>query len=152
MFDLNTSIHIVGHVLIEVCVEYFPAWWHSIYATSLIVSMFMRFQLSWFDSIVCQIYSTFMEILIDCISSSWRFWSVICWTWRWPNMSHFLYHAYSWPLYSYVSETSICICSHRQGLIIVLYWWMAGSPTWFFITLLLGWILQCILSIMYSDN
>ena len=54
---------------------------------------------------------------------------------------HFVYHAYSWPLYSYVSGTTICICSHMQRLIIVLYWWMAGSYTYFFITPLLGLIL-----------
>ena len=46
MFDLNTSIRIVGHVLIVVCVEYLPSWWHSMYATSLIVPVFMRYQLS----------------------------------------------------------------------------------------------------------
>ena len=46
MFDLDTSIHIVGHVLIAVCVEDLPDWWHLLYATSLIVLVFMRFQLS----------------------------------------------------------------------------------------------------------
>ena len=49
------------------------AWWHSTYATSLIIPVFMRFHLSWFDSIVCHIYSASMEILIHCISSSWIF-------------------------------------------------------------------------------
>ena len=46
MFNLNTSIHIVGHVLIVVCVEELLDWRHIIYATSLIVPVFMRFQLS----------------------------------------------------------------------------------------------------------
>ena len=46
MFDLNTSIHIVGHVLVVVCVEDLPYWWHPIYATPLIVPVFMRFHLS----------------------------------------------------------------------------------------------------------
>ena len=46
MFDLDTSIHIVGHVLVAVCVEDFPDWWQLLYATSLIVPVFMRFQLS----------------------------------------------------------------------------------------------------------
>ena len=46
MFDLDISIHIVGHVLVAVCVEYFLDWWHLLYATSLIMPMFMRFQLS----------------------------------------------------------------------------------------------------------
>ena len=47
MFDLDTSIHIVGHVLVVVCVEDLPDWWHLLYATSLIMPVFMRFQLSW---------------------------------------------------------------------------------------------------------
>ena len=42
MFDLDTSIHIVGLVLVAVCVEDLPDWWHLIYATSLIVTVFMR--------------------------------------------------------------------------------------------------------------
>ena len=68
MFDLDTSIRIVGHVLVSIHVEHLLAWWHSIYATSLIVLVFMRFQLSWFDSSVYQISSATMEILIHCIS------------------------------------------------------------------------------------
>ena len=54
-------------------------------------------------------------------------------------MSQFVYHAYSWPLYSYVSGTAICICNHVQSFIIVVYYWMASSSTWFFITPLLEW-------------
>ena len=46
MFDLETSIHIVEHVLVVVCVEDLQDWWHLLYATSLIVLVFMRFQLS----------------------------------------------------------------------------------------------------------
>ena len=46
MFDLDTSIHIVGHVLVVVCVEDLPDQWYLLYATSLIVLVFMRFQLS----------------------------------------------------------------------------------------------------------
>ena len=70
MFDLDTSIHIVGHVLIVVCVEDLPAWWHLLYATSLIVPVFMRFQLSWLDTRICHIFPAIMEILIYCISSA----------------------------------------------------------------------------------
>ena len=63
-------------------------WWHFIYATSLIMPVCMRFQLSWLDSSVCLIFPATMEILIHyisldfmdimvlCISSSWRFWSM----------------------------------------------------------------------------
>ena len=43
MFNLETYIHIVGLVLVAVCVEYLPDWWHLLYATSLIVLVFMRF-------------------------------------------------------------------------------------------------------------
>ena len=46
MLNLNTSIHIVVHVIVVDCVEYLPDWWHVIYAISLIVPVFMRFQLS----------------------------------------------------------------------------------------------------------
>ena len=53
-------------------------------------------------------YIFIMEILIY----------VYC-TWLWPHMWH-MYHAYSWPLYSYVSGTAICICSYVQSCIIVL--------------------------------
>ena len=37
MFNLNTFIRIAGHVLIAVCVEDLPNWWHLLYASSLIV-------------------------------------------------------------------------------------------------------------------
>ena len=46
MLDLKTSIHIVGHVLVAICVEDLPDLWHLLYATSLIVPVLMRFQLS----------------------------------------------------------------------------------------------------------
>ena len=52
---------------------------------------------------------------------------------------HILYHAYLWPLYYYVFRTAVGICSHMERSIVVLYCWMAGSSTWFFITPLLGW-------------
>ena len=70
MFDLGTSIHIVGHVLVAVYVEDLPDWWHLLYSTSLIMPVFMRFQLSWLDSNICQTFPAIMEILIHCTSSS----------------------------------------------------------------------------------
>ena len=98
MFNLDTSIHIVGHVLIEICVEDLPYWWHLIYATSLIVPVFMRFWLSWLDSSRCQIFPAIMEILIHCISSIFTdifimeiLIYVYC-TWRWPHMSYCIMH------------------------------------------------------------
>ena len=41
------------------------------------------------------------------------------------HLCDILYHAYSWPLYSYVSETAICICR-----VVPLYYadWVAGLP------------------------
>ena len=102
--------------------------------------MFMGFQLSWLDSTVCQISSAIMEILIHCISSnlmeimilciysSWIFWSIYIVRGN-DHTCHILYHAYSWPLYSYVYRTSISTCSYMQSLIIVLYYWMDGSSS-----------------------
>ena len=131
MFDLDTSIRIVGHVLVAVCVEDFPYWWHLLYATSLIVPVLMRFQLSWLDTSICQIFlaimdilihyisSDIMEIMVLCISSSWRFWSMYIVRGD-DHLCDILYHAYSWPLYSYVSGTAICICSYMQSCIIPL--------------------------------
>ena len=43
MFDLETSIHIGVHALVSDCVEDLWDWWHFIYATSLIMPVFMRF-------------------------------------------------------------------------------------------------------------
>ena len=47
--------------------------------------------------LVCyHISSAIMEILF-----------IVYYMWRWPHMT-FVYHAYSWPLHSYVSRTSTC--------------------------------------------
>ena len=72
--------HLYSHsrtCTIEDCVEDLLDWWNFIYATSLIVPVFMRFQLSWLDSSVCQIFPAIMEIMVLCISSSWRSWSYV---------------------------------------------------------------------------
>ena len=50
MFNLDTFIHVMGHVLVAICVKDLWDWWHFTYATSLIVSVFMRCHLSWLDS------------------------------------------------------------------------------------------------------
>ena len=91
------------------------------------------------ETLIHCISSAIMEIMILCISSTWRLWSMYIVRGD-EHLCDILYHACSWPLYSYVFGTAICICSHMQRLIIVLYWWMVGSSTWFFITPLLGWI------------
>ena len=78
MFDLDTSIHILGHVLIVVCVEELPDWWHLLYATSFIVPIFMRFHLSWLDSSICQTFPATMEILsVIYLQPLWRSWSFV---------------------------------------------------------------------------
>ena len=80
------------------CYKDFPDWWNFWYATSLIVPVFMRFQLSWLDSSICQTFPSIMEILIHYISSAIMeimgplyifimdiLIYVYC-TWRWPLM------------------------------------------------------------------
>ena len=91
------------------------------------------------DILIHYISSSIMEIMVLCISSSWRFWSIYIVRGD-EHLCDILYNAYSWPLYSYVSGTAISTCSYVQSLIIVLYYWMSSSSTWFFITPLLGWI------------
>ena len=96
MFDLDTSIRIVGHVLVAVCVEDFPDWWHHLYATSLIVPVFMRFQLLWLDPVYVRhfqpmeilIYLQPMEIMVRSMLYIFIMEILIyvyC-TWRWPHM------------------------------------------------------------------
>ena len=139
MFDLDTSIHIVGHVLIAVCVEYLPDWWHLLYATSMIVPMFIRFQLSWLDSSICQTFlaimeilihyisSVFMEIMILCISSSWRFWDSLYCTWRWPHMSYCIMpiHGHCTLMYLGLLYVFAVMCR-----VVSLYYddWVVGIP------------------------
>ena len=140
MFDLNTSIHIVGHVLIVVCVEDFPNWWHLLYATSLIVPVFMRFQLSWLDSSICQIFLATMEILICYIFSHYGYHGpmyifimeiliyVYC-TWLWPHMWHQVSCLFM-AIVLLCIRTAICTCSYMQSSIIVLCWLGGWSSIW----------------------
>ena len=161
MFNLDTSICIVGHVLVVFHVEYLLAWWHSMYATSLIVPVLLRYHLSWFDSIVYQISSStmeiliccissaimeilihcissaFMEIMILCISSSWRFWSTMYCTWRWPHMSYFVSCLLMAIVLLYILDCYMYLQAYAE--IFVLHCWMTSSSTWFFIIPLLGW-------------
>ena len=93
MFNLDTSIHIVGHVLVAVCVEELPDWWHPLYATSLIVPVFMRFQLLW----LVPVYVRYFQPL-------WRSWSII-------YLRHFGDHG---PLYIFIMEIPIYVyCTWR---------------------------------------
>ena len=44
------------------------------------------------------------------------------------HLCNILYHAYSWPLYSYVSETAICICSLCRVVSLFYADWVAVLP------------------------
>ena len=44
------------------------------------------------------------------------------------HLCDILYHAYSWPLYSYVSGTAICICSMCRVVLLYYVDWVAGLP------------------------
>ena len=58
-------------------------------------------------------------------------------TWRWPHMSYFVSCLF-------MAIVLLCILDCYKYLqsyaeIFVLYYWMVGSSTWFFMTPLLGW-------------
>ena len=72
------------------------------------------------------LYIFIMEILI-----------YLYYTWWWWHMSYFISCLF-------MAIVLLCIrdwCMYLQSYpeIFVLYWWMAGSSTWFFITPLMGW-------------
>ena len=65
--------------------------------------------------------------MILCISSSWIFWYIYIVRGN-EHTCHILYHAYSWPLYSYVSGTAVCTCSHMQRCLYCIVGWMLLPP------------------------
>ena len=77
------------------------------------------------EILIYYISSSIMEIIVLCISSSWRFWFMYIVHGN-ENICDIMYHAYSWPLYSYVSETAICICSLYRVLSLYYADWVAG--------------------------
>ena len=81
------------------------------------------------EILICYISSAYVEIMVLCISSSWRFWSMYIVRGD-DHISVIMFHAYSWPLYSYVSGTAICICSYMQSCIMVLCWLGGWSSIW----------------------
>ena len=132
------------------CVEDFPNWWHSIYATSLIMTVFMRFHLSWLDSSICQIFTAIMEILIHYISSSFMEIMILCISspWRFLSKSLFYMAMTTHVIFCIMPIHGHCTLMYL-GLLHLLavmcrVWslyctdWMAGSSTGFFITSLLG--------------
>ena len=44
------------------------------------------------------------------------------------HLCHILYHAYSWPLYSYVSGTAVCTCIHMQRYLYYIIGWLVLPP------------------------
>ena len=42
--------------------------------------------------------------------------------------THVIYHAYAWPLYSYVSGTTVCTCSHMQRYLYCIVGWLVLPP------------------------
>ena len=118
IFDLDTFIHVMGYVLIAVCVEDLQTWWHSICTTSLIMPVFMRCQLSWPDSIILSNIFIHYGDLVHYILYVAMTTCDICLL--------FLFMAIVllciWDCYMY-------ICSHMLGFIIVLYWWVVCYST-----------------------
>ena len=111
-----------------------PVWWHSMYATSLIVLVFMRLLPSWLDSSICQTFpaireilihcisSAIMEIMILCISSSWIFWSMYILHGD-DHLCHILYHGHCTLMYLGLLYAVIC-------RVVSLYYvdWVVGLP------------------------
>jgi hypothetical protein len=91
------------------------------------------------EILIYSISSTIMEIMVLCISSSWRFWSMYIVRGD-DHICSIMFHAYSWPLYSYVSGTARCICRLYAELyygIMLIGWLVFHLGT--FITSFLGW-------------
>ena len=91
------------------------------------------------EILICYISSAYVEIIVLCISSSWRFWSMYIVRGD-DHICDIMYHAYSWPLYSYVSGTARCICRLYAELyygIMLIGWLVFHLGT--FITSFLGW-------------
>ena len=103
-------------------------------------------------SSVCQTFPAYGDLDLLYIFSLWRSWSIICCiysSWRFwymyivrgdDHICSIMFHAYSWPLYSYVSGTARCICRLYAELYygIMLIGWLVfhlGA----FITSFLGW-------------
>ena len=141
MFDLDTSIHIVGHVLVAICVEYFLDWWYFLYATS------WSCQCSWdFNSRdLIPVYVRYFQPLV-------RSWSIIYLHPLWRSCSVvYLHHGDSDLCIWYVAMTTYVIscimpihghCTlmypglldifvdYMQSCIMVLCWLGGWSSIW----------------------
>ena len=136
MFDLNTSIHILGHVLIVVYAEHFPYWWHSTYDTSLIMPVFMRFHLSWL-----------VPVYVRHFHPLWRSWSIVYLQPLWRSWSFvYLQDGDSDLCILYVVMTTHDICISCLFMAIVLlcirdyYMYLQLYAKLYYCTMLIGWL------------
>ena len=91
----------------------------AFHATSFIVPVVKRCQLSWLYSSVYKMSSSIMEILIHCILYVVMTTHDICISCLFMAIVLLCI----WDCYMY-------IYSHKTRFIIVLYWWVDGSSTW----------------------
>ena len=131
MFDLDTFIHMMGHVLAAICVEDLWAWWHFIYATSLTMPVSIGYQFSWlYSSVPLDVFIQHEDLIsLYIVRGGDHMWHV------------FIMPIHGHCIIMYLRTATLHICSHMQRLIIVLYLWVASYSTWVFITALMGWIL-----------
>ena len=120
MFNLNTSIHVMGNVPLVFYVEDPRVWRHYIYATTLITTIPMGFKLSY-------------QSIAKCLHSVWRLDSTMYCAWMWPLMTY-VYYSDSWPLYLYVSRTTRCT-PYLQSCVHSYHWIMQMSGYLFHLNL-----------------
>ena len=137
MFDLDTSIRIVGHVLVAVCVEDLPVWWHPLYATSLIVPVFMIFQLSWL-----------VPVYVRHFQPLWRSWSIVYLQPMWRSLYFvYLHHGDSDLCILYVAMTT-SMCYHVSCLFMAIvllctrdcYMYLQLYAELYYGIMLIGWL------------
>ena len=124
MFNLGTSIRIVGHVLIAVCIEDLPDWWRLLYATSLSMPVHEISSLvTWFQYMLeissyygdhDPLYIFIMDIMIY----------VYC-TWQWPLM---------WYYVSCLFIAIVLLC------ILDCYMYLQLCAELYHCTMLIGWL------------
>ena len=131
VFELNTCIHVLGHVPSSICVEDLILWCHSIYATTLIMMIPMGFHFSYQRSVPYHVPDVFIQY------GDQTSLCIVC------GCDH-LWHLSVMPIhghctYMYLGLLYILqICSHVYRFIIILCWQMVISLTRIFTTPLLG--------------
>ena len=73
------------------------------------------------------ISSAFVEIMLLCIPSSWRFWSMYILRGN-DHICVIMFHAYSWPLYSYVPGLLYVFAVICRVVLRYYADWVAGLP------------------------